>query len=58
MAPPRQGTLLQVRVPDEDVAAIDKRAASQDMTRSELVRKMLRWALAQPMTAGQTWKRS
>ncbi len=42
------GREMVVRIPEHLRAQLDARAAEQDVTRSELVRRMLTWALAQP----------
>jgi len=48
MAPKREGTVTNVRLPDDMIAAIDKRRATTGQSRAEAIRKMLAWALAQP----------
>lgn len=48
MAPKKVGTPWLIRIPDELAAQIDKRAAEMNLSRAEMVRKMLNWANAQP----------
>ena len=48
MAPPKQGVPIQVRVPQDLLAQIDKRAKGKNITRAEAIRRMLVWAAKQP----------
>jgi len=48
MAPKREGTPINVRLPDDMIAKIDHRRTTTGQTRAEAIRKMLAWALAQP----------
>lgn len=50
MAPPKQGTPIQVRLPDGLLAQIDKRAKGKDISRAEAIRRMLVWAARQPIS--------
>jgi metal-responsive CopG/Arc/MetJ family transcriptional regulator len=47
MAPKREGTAINVRLPDDMIAKIDHRRASTGQSRAEAIRKMLAWALTQ-----------
>jgi len=48
MAPKREGTPINVRLPDDMISKIDHRRATTGQTRAEAIRKMLAWALTQP----------
>lgn len=48
MAPPKQGVPIQVRIPEDLLAAIDRRRAGTRLSRSETIRRMLTWAMQQP----------
>ena len=50
MAPPKQGIPIQIRVPEQLLALIDKRARAKDISRSEAIRRMLAWAAKQPVS--------
>ena len=50
MAPPRQGVPIQIRIPEDLLAQIDKRARGKDISRSEAIRRMLTWAAKQPVS--------
>jgi len=47
MAPKREGTAINVRLPEDVIAKIDHRRASTGQSRAEAIRKMLAWALTQ-----------
>lgn len=40
---------ILVRVPPEDVKALDERAHAVGRTRAETLRRMIKWALSQPL---------
>lgn len=42
---PSEGRLIQVRIPPEDVEAVDARAESAGITRPEWIRRAIRTAL-------------
>jgi Ribbon-helix-helix protein, copG family len=42
---PSTGTRIEVRLPDDLIAAVDAAAAVEDATRAEMIRIMLRFAL-------------
>lgn len=48
MAPKREGTPITVRLSDEVVAKVDKRAEKKGISRAEALRRMIAWALTQP----------
>jgi metal-responsive CopG/Arc/MetJ family transcriptional regulator len=48
VAPKSEGRPIVVRIPEQTIKALDERAAENGESRSELIRKMIRWALAQP----------
>jgi metal-responsive CopG/Arc/MetJ family transcriptional regulator len=48
MAPKSEGRPIVVRMNEDVLAALDARAKENGDSRSETIRKMVRWALAQP----------
>jgi metal-responsive CopG/Arc/MetJ family transcriptional regulator len=49
MAPPKLGVPIQIRIPRDLLEQIDYRCETTGFSRAETIRRMLRWAVRQPV---------